>query len=253
MRSGLLICLALLPLVALGCAGTVKLDGDVDGFGPGTSGSYVVLDMDGDTVHFFLLSDQGGLCGKLRSGYEGALAAWETYQEDPTDAEQCNAYSEQLAEAWDPLVGNEANFLFTFVADGNFWDLLFGGSYDELTEPSDGTWDAADESHFQLTYFPKISPYQDLAERSDGCNFSEGREDADRAIDSYMANEGDLELEQSSSGGWRVDFEVDLDDEDSDFAASATGGFGAGLCEIEANTMPVAGILDLWTFGPWGL
>lgn len=252
MRLHALTPLVLIPLLLVGCAGTVKLDGDVDPFGPGTSGAYVVLDMDGDTAHFFLLSDRSGLCGKLRSGFEGALKAYEILQEDPVDADQCNAYSEALSDAWDPLVGNEASFLFTFVADGSIWDLLFGGTYDELTDPSGGTWDAAGESWFQLTYFPKTSPYEDIYERREGCNLADARDDADRAITSMIANEGDLELEESDSG-WRIDFDVDLDDEDGDYAASATGGFGAGRCEIDANTMPPVSVLDAWTFAPWWL
>lgn len=251
MRPVALIAPILLPLLLTACAGTVSLDGDVDAFGPGMSGAYVVLDMDGDTVHFFLLSDKGGLCNQLRDGYEDALLAWELLQEDPGDADTCNAYSHQLADAWSPLVRNNTSLLFTFVADGNIWDLLTGG-YDELTEPSGGNWDAAAESHFQMTYFPKESPYDDIADQEEGCNLADPRDDADRTITSYVANEGDLELEENNSG-WRIDFDVDLDDEDGDYAASASGGFGAPECVIEANTMPPAGVVDVWTFAPWWL
>ena len=113
------------------------------------------------------------------------------------------------------MVSNQTSLLFAYVARGSVLDLFFGETLDELTEPSGGTWSVGDEPHLQLTYFPKDSPYEFVAEQRDGCNWSDSREDADRMIGSFLANEGDMELEESNSG-WRIDFDVDLEEDEGE-------------------------------------
>lgn len=237
-----------------GCAGTVEFAGDSDPFGTVDSAAYVVLDIDGDTVHYFVAANRAGLCGRLRDGFEVALDAWETWMDDPTDEARCDAYSEGLYDAWDPLVRGGTHFAFAFVADGSFWDLILGGTYDDLTRPSNGEWEVPAESFLQFTYFPdSTSPYEDAVEQQAGCDLAEVKGDGDRAIESLVASEGALELEEGSSDGWRIDFAVDLEDEDGSFVDEASGGFGAGRCEIDAGAMPASAVLDFWTFAPWGL
>ena len=241
--------LALTSLVLAGCAGSVSLDSDdVDSFGPGTSGAYVVVDLDSDTAHFFVLANQGGICSKIQTAYAAAFAAWD--DRDLADDESCDDYTAALADAWDPIVSGSAHFLGVTLNNG--FDL----SLDDIMEPSRGTWDVGDgEASLQLTYYPSGgSPYREVADRGDGCDLGDALEDADRAIDSFYATDGELELDEGSNDGWRIDFEVELDDEDADSAGDASGGFGAARCDVELDDLgPLEWVGNPTAFSPWFL
>jgi hypothetical protein len=248
MRATLSVLLVAFPLLLAACAGSVTVDGEVDAFGPGTSGAYVELDLDGDVFHFFLLANQGGLCGKIQRGYELAAEATADF-DDASDNDQCNAYLAGLEAAWDPLVRGEAHFAYTHVTGGN----ILGG-YDEWTEPSTGNWDLTEESIFHLVYFPQTSPYEEAVDRGDGCDFNDVVDDGQRAIETLLANDGTLELEEGDNDAWRIDFEADMDDEDGDFVGEVAGGFNAPLCEVDANTLGgLEMALNPWAWLPWAL
>ena len=251
MRTLLLATLIALPLLTCACAGSVSTDGDVDSFGPGTSSAYVQLDLDGDRFHFFLLSNKGGLCGKLESAYERAILAIDDF-DDVTDDDECDDYVAALAEAWDPVVSGGANFAYAIRWDDD--PLAFLEGFDELTEPREGTHDVDDgEATLDLAYFPSDSPYQTAAERQAGCDLDDVLDDADDSVVSLIADNGTLELEESDSGAWRVEFEADMDDEGGGSAGSISGGFGASECVIDANAIGAGALLNRWGLLPWAL
>ncbi len=238
-------------LVTAGCVGSVSTDGDADSFGPGTSSAYLVLDLDSDTYHVFLLSNRGGLCGKLQSGYERAFEATEEYLDgDTTDDDRCDAYVDGLAEAWDPLTGGGPNLLSVQVN-------TFALSLDEVTEPDSETYDAGDaEALLAVSYFPSgDSVYQLAADRDGGCEeLDDMLEDADDDVETLHADDGDITLDESDGGGWRVEFEVELEDEDNDASGDMEGGFGASECDVELDDLgPLRFLASPWAYTPWWL
>jgi len=241
----------LLPLalcVLVGCAGSVSVDGDsVDSFGPGTSAAYVVLDLDGDTSHLFVLANQGGICSKLQTAFAGAYAAADAWS-GSLDDDECNAYTAALAEAWGPVTSGAAHFLPLSINNG------FEFTVDEATEPSEGTFDAGQsEALLGLSYYPSgDSPYEVIADAAEGCDWGEVWEDAGDSVTSYSATDGDVVLEEGSNDGWRVDFDVEIDDEEGDSAGDLAGGFGAPLCDVELDDLGVFDYaLNPAAYSPW--
>lgn len=239
----------LLFLLLTACAGSVSVDGDADSFGPGTSSAYLVVDLDGDTYHAFLLSNKGGLCGKLQAGFDKAYDATDEWLDGDTgDDERCDAYVDGLADAWDPLTRGSANVIGVQVNS-------FALSLDEVTEPDSDTYDAGDgEAIMTVSYFPSgSSVYALAAEQGGGCEeLDDMLEDADDDVDTLWADDGDITLEETDSGAWRLDFEVELDDEDGDPSGDIAGGFGASTCDVELDSLSALELLSSpWAYAPW--
>ncbi|MCP4872628.1 MAG: hypothetical protein GY898_28385 [Proteobacteria bacterium] len=234
--------------VTVGCAGSVTVDSDdVDAFGPGTSAAYVKVDLAGDTFHFFVLANQGGICSKLQTAYAGAYSATSAFN-DGADDDACNDYTAALADVWDPVLSGSAHLLSVTVNNG------FDFSADEITEPSDGTFDAGEgEVGLRVSYFPSgDSPYLEVAERAEGCAWDDAIDDGLDSITSYGADDGDVVLEEANNDGWRIDFEVEIEDEDGDNAGDLSGGFGAPLCDIELDEVgPLEFTLNPYAYSPW--
>lgn len=241
--------LVLLLSFAVGCAGTVSVDSDTaDGFGPGTSAAYVVVDLDGDKYNLFVLANQGGICSKLQTAYVAAAAAVEEF--DASSDENCDEYVTALSDAWDPVLSGGAHFLSVTINNG------FQPSADEITEPDDGTFDVGEsEALLRMAYFPSgDSPYRAVADRGEGCDWGDAIEDAQDTITSFPADDGEVVLEEANNGGWRVDFEVEIEDEDGDSAGDAAGGFGAARCDVELDDVGVLEFsLDPYSYFPWSL
>jgi hypothetical protein len=244
---------ALLPLLliaAVGCAGSVRIDSDeVDSFGPGTSAAYVVLDLDGDTYHFFLLANRVGICGKLDTAYQEAFAATQDWDGSLEDGD-CDDYTAALADAWDPVLSGSAHFLAISLNNG------FDFSLDEITEPDEDTYDIGQgEASLLVSYYPSgESPYREVADREDGCDLDDALDDGRDAITSYSGTDGDIVLEEGSNGSWRLDFEVEIDDEDGDSAGDLSGGFGAAPCDIELDDLGGLALgTNPYAYSPWSL
>jgi len=224
---------ALLSLFLLsGCPGSIALS-DLAGFG--AVGSAVWLDIeskDGDQVHYLVLTNVGGYCGKVSSVADDVNGILADYASDlisnPFDA--CGR-GDDVYEELTPLVDNlyveDAKFLFIALGDG--------GPY---AEPDTNTYEPGEDPSFSFSmYYLDGAPFATAADdwNSTLCGadiIGEVDRDWQRWDDGAPA---ELELEvnknKTAVGTLIADIEKPNGDTEGDIEAK----FSAPRCEIELS------------------
>jgi hypothetical protein len=203
-----------------GCVGSVSVDGDAGNFGAASSGSLVELRLDDEVLRLFIISSRPGLCSNLQDAYPAAMDAADRWGFDIFDDGACNQLWEDLDAAWADVLGNGVNLtVISRAADGELLARPEEGSF----EVGDGEW--ALELHYQ-----DDNVYSTLAEERAGCAPDEGE-----LTRSYRADTGELEVSGDDDSGWRLDFDVALEDEEGDDAGDAVGSFATRSCEVEVT------------------
>jgi hypothetical protein len=249
MRLPALSALAALLLLP-SCVGSVRVDGSADSFGFASSAAAVHLDLVNDDVRFFVLSSRTGLCQNLEDAYALAEAAWDRWAGSGEDA-VCDQLWDDLAEAWEPVTPGGTNFVFVELWSTDWQDLL--GGLDEMTEPSEGSFDPDNgEVLMRTQYLGEDSPYTMIAEADSGCDTSDASDDALDSVVTWYANAGTVDLSQAENGGgWRVDFDVLIEDDDGDSGGDVEGGFDARPCELTLGVESGEFLSAPWAFQPW--
>lgn len=231
--------LLLLPSVlAVGCVGSISVDGGGGNFGPATSSAMVELDFQGDTAYWAIVSSRAGLCSDLQDAWPASVdRVLELDLLDLFDDGACNTLWEDLAEIWDPVLGGGANLTLVNQRDGS----------EGLGNPREGSFDVEEnDAGFGMAYMEE-SPHQELADARAGCDV-----DGRSLVQAFTADDGAITWEGNHSDGWRIDFEVELEDEGGADSGAADGGFGANVCTVSFNNASAAEYLIAASLGtPW--
>ncbi len=142
---------------------------------------------------------------------------------DLSDQDDCDAYIADLETLFETRPDTEWEMTITPGGDGTFDD----GEEDfgELTGPG-----------LNLLHYVTDPAEATLADLGEDCQ-GEGNDNWDDAVDTLVAEDGEVELDESGEDAWLVSLtDVDLKEPgDNDDEGSLSGDFTAELCEIEVD------------------
>jgi hypothetical protein len=230
--------LSALVCLASGCVGSVSVDGAAGDFGPASSGSLVELRLDDEVLRLFVVSSRAGFCSSFQDAFPAAMDAADRWGLDLVDDGSCNQLWDDLDAAWSGVLGDGVNLsVISHTNDG-----------EALGRPEEGSFDVGDGEWDLRLHYQDDNVYAVLADERAGCPpLNEGE-----LTRSFHADTGTLDVSGDDEGGWRLDFDVALEDEEGDDAGDAVGSFATQVCEVEVvGTTLIEWALTAGVTTPW--
>ena len=235
-----LVPVALLLTLSVGC-GSIRFTDNLPFNGVG-SAVWLELEVnshenDDRLYHFFVISPAAGLC----DAFKRSLPDIAELTDDWNDADDADEVCEYTRDYWELL---EQDFSAFSRENSGLIDIDFREDSDWYEEPRDGDveGDCEDDDdcfdyHVQLFEDDPLALASSSVDTSgdDGCFDEDFYDDIDDAVEWYYDDGGDITVSHQGANQIRLDFDVDLDDEESDNSGDAEGWFSMSRCFVEVD------------------